>query len=583
MDIFSLIMVAGGLAFFLYGMNIMSTGLERMAGGKLEKLLKSMTDNVFKSLLLGAGITIAIQSSSATTVMLVGLVNSGIMTIEQSVGIIMGSNIGTTLTAWLLSLVGLESSNVFLKLLKPENFSLIFALIGILLIMTSKKQKKKSIGSILIGFAILMYGMKLMSDAVAPLADMPEFAYVLTAFKNPIIGVLIGALVTGIIQSSAASVGILQALALTGSITYGMAIPIIMGQNIGTCVTSLISSIGVNKNAKKVSVVHISFNIIGTVVFMIIYSVCRGLLEVSLLENPINSFGIAVVHSIFNIGTTVILVPFNKLLVLIANLVIPSNGEDEETTIILDERLLATPSIAISEANSAAAEMARIAKSEIIRALDIMVNYDEDKAEEIVHLENRLDSYEDAVGTYMVKLNGIQLSDSDSLESNKILYAIGDFERLGDHGVNIMYSIRKAYEANLEFTADAKEEIAVLVDAVKEIVYLATQAYIGNNIETAICVEPLEQVIDNIVLSMKSRHMVRLKEGKCSIDMGFILQDILLNCSRISDHCSNIAAAVIEIYERHSYDTHKYLNTVKSGDKIFDNLFEDYSEKYSIE
>lgn len=583
MDIFSLIMVAGGLAFFLYGMNIMSTGLERMAGGKLEKLLKSMTDNVFKSLLLGAGITIAIQSSSATTVMLVGLVNSGIMTIDQSVGIIMGSNVGTTLTAWLLSLVGLESSNMFLKLLKPENFSLIFALIGILLIMTSKKQKKKSIGSILIGFAILMYGMKLMSDAVAPLADMPEFAQVLTAFRNPLIGVLIGALVTGIIQSSAASVGILQALALTGSITYGMAIPIIMGQNIGTCVTSLISSIGVNKNAKKVSVVHISFNLIGTVVFMIIYSVCRGLLEVSLLESPINSFGIAVVHSIFNIGTTVILVPFNKLLVLIANLVIPGNGEDEESTIILDERLLATPSIAISEANSAAAEMARIAKSEIIRALDIMVKYDEDKAEEIVHLENRLDSYEDAVGSYMVKLNGTQLSEADSLESNKILYAIGDFERLGDHGVNIMYSIRKAYEANLEFTDDAKEEIAVLVDAVKEIVYLATQAYIGNNIETAICVEPLEQVIDNIVFSMKSRHMVRLKEGKCSIDMGFILQDILLNCSRISDHCSNIAAAVIEIYERHSYDTHKYLNTVKSGDKIFDNLFEDYSEKYSIE
>ncbi|MCI6977512.1 MAG: Na/Pi cotransporter family protein [Lachnospiraceae bacterium] len=583
MDIFSLIMVAGGLAFFLYGMSIMSTGLERMAGGKLEKLLKSMTDNVFKSLLLGAGITIAIQSSSATTVMLVGLVNSGIMTIEQSVGIIMGSNVGTTLTAWLLSLVGLESSNMFLKLLKPENFSLIFALIGILLIMTSKKQKKKSIGSILIGFAILMYGMKLMSDAVAPLADMPEFAQVLTAFRNPLIGVLIGALVTGIIQSSAASVGILQALALTGTITYGMAIPIIMGQNIGTCVTSLISSIGVNKNAKKVSVVHISFNLIGTVVFMIIYSVCRGLLEVSLLESPINSFGIAVVHSIFNIGTTVILVPFNKLLVLIADFVIPGNGEDEESTIILDERLLATPSIAISEANSAAAEMARIAKSEIIRALDIMVKYDEDKAEEIVHLENRLDSYEDAVGSYMVKLNGTQLSEADSLESNKILYAIGDFERLGDHGVNIMYSIRKAYEANLEFTDDAKEEIAVLVDAVKEIVYLATQAYIGNNIETAICVEPLEQVIDNIVFSMKSRHMVRLKEGKCSIDMGFILQDILLNCSRISDHCSNIAAAVIEIYERHSYDTHKYLNTVKSGDKIFDNLFEDYSEKYSIE
>ena len=583
MDIFSLIRVAGGLAFFLYGMNVMSTGLERLAGGKLEKMLRSMTDNIWKSLALGAGITIAIQSSSATTVMLVGLVNSGIMKIEQAVGIIMGSNIGTTLTAWLLSLVGIESSNVFLKLLKPENFSLIFALIGILLIMTSKRQKRKSIGSILVGFAILMYGMKLMSDAVAPLADMPEFSQVLTAFRNPIIGVIIGTLVTGIIQSSAASVGILQALALTGSITYGMAVPIIMGQNIGTCVTSIISSFGVNKNAKKVAIIHISFNIIGTVVFMIVFYGVNAFISLPFMELPINAFGIALVHSIFNVGTTLLLIPFNKLLVKIADLFMNKNSDEEDEDIILDERLLQTPSIAISEANIASVEMARIAKSELIASLDLLKEYDDDKAEEIINLESRLDSYEDAVGTYMVKLNGTQLSEEDSLESNKILYAIGDFERLGDHGVNIMYSIRKAVEAEMEFTDEAKEELSVLAEAVKEILYLATKSYIGNSVDAAVCVEPLEQVIDGIVLTMKARHMQRLKEGKCSIEMGFILQDILLNCSRISDHCSNIAAAVIEIYERHSYDTHKYLNTVKAGDSRFDDMYEEYNDKYSIE
>jgi len=582
MDVFSIIRVAGGLAFFLYGMNVMSTGLERMAGGKLEKLLRSMTDSVFKCLLLGAGITIAIQSSSATTVMLVGLVNSGIMQIEQSVGIIMGSNIGTTLTAWLLSLVGIESSNFFLRLLKPENFSLIFALIGILLIMSGKKQKKKSLGSILVGFAVLMYGMKLMSDALAPLADMPEFAQILVAFKNPFIGVIVGALITGVIQSSAASVGILQALALTGSISYGMAIPIIMGQNIGTCVTSLISSIGVNKNAKKVAIIHISFNVIGTTIFMIAYLVAKSALHLAFIDTPINAFGIALVHSIFNVATTVILIPFHKVLVIIANLFMKDNGEEEET-IILDERLLQTPSIAISEANIASVEMARVAKTELIASLDLFAGFNEEKAEEIVNLEGRLDSYEDAVGSYMVKLNGTLLSEEDSLESNKILYAIGDFERLGDHGVNIMYSLRKKDDMELEFTDEAKKELSVLADAVKEIVYLATKAYTGNDINAATCVEPLEQVIDRIVFTMKARHMERLKEGKCSIEMGFILQDVLLNCSRISDHCSNIAAAVIEIYERHSYDTHKYLNRVKAGDARFDDMFEEYSDKYSVE
>lgn len=583
MDIFSVVKVMGGLAFFLFGMNVMSTGLERMAGGKLEKLLRSMTDSVFKSLLLGAGITIAIQSSSAVTVMLVGLVNSGIMQIEQSVGVIMGSNIGTTLTAWLLSLVGLESSNVFLKMLKPENFSLLFAFIGILMTMTSKKSKNKDIGSILVGFAVLMYGMKLMSDAVSPLADMPQFSDILVAFNNPFIGVVIGAVVTGIIQSSAASVGILQALALTGSITYGMAIPIIMGQNIGTCVTSLLSSIGVNKNAKKVAVIHISFNIIGALVFLIIYLVSDALFNVALYDESINVFGIAVVHSIFNVATTFMLLPFSKLLVFVANMLLKDDSEDASPTKILDERLLQTPSFAISEANEATSDMARVAKSALITALDLINNFDEDKSEEVVELENILDSYEDAVGTYMVKLNGSQLSEKDSKQSNKILYAIGDFERLGDHAVNIMYSMRKSNDMNLGFTEDAKKEMFVLTQAVKEIIDYTTLTYTLDDIKSAVKVEPLEQVIDEIVAKIRERHMDRLREGKCSIEMGFILQDILINCSRISDHCSNIAVAVIEIMKNDSFDTHKYLNGVKKGDKQFNIMFDEFAEKFSVE
>ena len=582
MDLFSFIKIAGGLAFFLYGMNVMSTGLERMAGGKLEKLLRSMTDSIFKCLALGAGITIAIQSSSATTVMLVGLVNSGIMKIEQTVGVIMGSNIGTTFTAWLLSLVGIESNNVFLRLLKPENFSLLFALVGIIMTMTSKKAKYKDMGSIFVGFAVLMYGMKLMSEAVSPLADMPEFGNILVAFNNPLFGVLIGAVVTGVIQSSAASVGILQALALTGSISYAMAIPIIMGQNIGTCVTSLISSIGVKKNAKKVAIIHISFNIIGTVIFLIVFYSIEYFIGFTFTSKSINSFGIAVVHSIFNIATTLVLLPFNKILVKIANFLL-RDDPDEDEYLILDDRLINTPSIAIHEANVASCEMAKIAKTELVSALDLLAQYDENIAEDIITLENKLDGYEDAIGTYMVKLNGIQLSDADSAQSNKILYAIGDFERLGDHGVNIMYSIRKYYESGLDFSSDAKKEIFVLSEAVKEIVYLATKAYTGNNFDSAKRVEPLEQVIDGIVATMKTRHMERLKSGNCSIDGGFILQDILLNCSRISDHCSNIAVAVIEICKNKSFDTHKYLNEVKAENKEFNILFDEYSEKYSVE
>lgn len=583
MDIFSVIRVMGGLAFFLFGMNVMSTGLERMAGGKLEKLLRSMTDNVFKALVLGAGITIAIQSSSAVTVMLVGLVNSGIMQIEQTVGVIMGSNIGTTLTAWLLSLVGLESSNVFLKMLKPENFSLLFAFIGILLTMISKKSKHKDIGSVLVGFAVLMYGMKLMSDAVSPLADTPQFSDILVAFNNPFIGVIIGALVTGIIQSSAASVGILQALALTGSITYGMAIPIIMGQNIGTCVTSLISSIGVNKNAKKVAVIHVSFNIIGALIFLVIFLGTDAAFNVPLFDESINAFGIAIVHSIFNLATTFMLIPFSKMLVGIANLMLKEDSDDDMPTKILDERLLQTPSVAISEANAATSDMAKVAKNALITALDLINTFDETKASEVVELENKLDAYEDAVGTYMVKLNGSQLSERDSKQSNKILYAIGDFERLGDHGVNIMYSMKKAFDQSFEFTEDAKKELFVLTQAVKEITDYTTHAYTKDDVKSAVRVEPLEQVIDGIVAKIRERHMERLKEGRCSIEMGFILQDILINCSRISDHCSNIAVAVIEIMKNDSFDTHKYLNGVKKGDKQFNIMYDEFAEKFSID
>lgn len=582
-NIFSIITLFGGLAFFLFGMNVMSGGLEKMAGGKLESSLKKMTSNPFKSILLGAGITIAIQSSSAVTVMLVGLVNSGIMQLGQTIGVIMGSNIGTTLTAWILSLSGVEG-NGLVQLLKPENFSPIFALIGILLIMMAKSDKKKSIGSILVGFAVLMTGMTLMSDSMAPLAESEKFQSVLTMFNNPLFGVLIGAVVTGIIQSSAASVGILQALAIkTGSITYGMAIPIIMGQNIGTCVTALISSIGVNKNARRVAVVHISFNIIGTIVFLSLFYGADAVFNFAFTNLSIDGFGISLVHTIFNLAATAVLLPFTKQLEKIANIVIKDKGdEDKEKFSFIDSRLLSTPSVATVEARSKTIEMSEVAFESVSESMDLIFNYNEKKAKKIADYEDKLDYYEDKLGVYLVKLSQGELSKIDSNTVSMELRAIGDFERIGDHAVNLLKAAKEIKEKKLKFSKHAEEELKVLISALYEIFSITKSAYQNNDIELAKKVEPLEQVIDNLTKRIRSRHVNRLSDGECTIEMGFVLSDLLNNFERVSDHCSNIAVSIIETLES-GIRPHEYLNSVKySGNEEYDNSYNEFKEKYSI-
>ncbi|MGN0659483.1 MAG: Na/Pi cotransporter family protein [Emergencia sp.] len=580
MDIFSFITLFGGLALFLYGMNLMSQGLEKLAGGKLEGILKKMTSNPLKSLFLGIGITAVIQSSSAVTVMLVGLVNSGIMQLSSTAGVIMGSNIGTTVTAWILSLVGIESDNVFVRLLKPESFSPILALIGIILMMTSKTSRKKDIGSILIGFAILMYGMEFMSDSVSPLADMPEFTSMLTAFTNPFLGILTGILLTAVIQSSSASVGILQALSLTGSISYGMAIPIIMGQNIGTCVTALISSIGVSKNAKRVAVIHISFNIIGTFICMVAYFIVHYMIDLPFLDSAINPVGIAVVHSIFNITTTLLLLPFSKQLVKIAEGTIKT--EPEKEIAFLDERLLYTPSIALQECNHMTTEMAYVSKDSIMEAMDLLFRFSEKKADHVKALESDVDVYEDRLGSYMVKLSGCDLSDADSRQISKLLHTIGDFERISDHAVNIMEAARELKEKKILLSEEGIREIRVATEALQEIVDIAIRAFDQNDLDLACSVEPLEQVMDELIEEIKYNHVTRLQSGECTIQHGFVLSDILTNYERVSDHCSNIAVALIELSHA-SFETHEYLDKLKTmEDPAFREMYQAYKKKYAI-
>lgn len=533
------ITLLGGLAFFLFGMHVMSSGLERLAGGRLEQVLKKMTSNTFKSFLLGLGITAAIQSSSAVTVMLVGLVNSGLMEIGQTVGVIMGSNIGTTVTAWILSLSEINSANPFVNLLNPSNLSPIIALVGILLIMFSHKNKKKDAGSICIGFAVLMAGMNMMGSAVSPLADSPAFVSFMTAFRNPVLGVLAGAVFTAIIQSSSASVGILQALSLTGSITYGIAIPIIMGQNIGTCVTALISSIGVNKNARKVSVIHITFNLIGTLLFLCVIYGVNLLYPLEFLSDTISPLGIAISHSIFNIVTTAILFPFTKQLEKIANFVIRTESGSKKSSkapVFLDERLLNTPSFAASECNNLTVKMARTAQDNILLALRMLQNYDKKQVEKVLKTENDLDTYEDRLGSFLVKLSGKELSDSDSRTTSKLLHCIGDLERIGDHAVNLVKSADEIHEKGISFSSEARKELTTLTKALEEILALTTEAFETDSVETAKKVEPLEQAIDFITSEIKSRHVRRLQNGECTIETGFILSDLLNNYERVSDH-----------------------------------------------
>ncbi len=564
MDIFSLFTLCGGLAFFLYGMTTMSKSLEKMAGGKLERLLKRMTSNPFKSLLLGAGITIAIQSSSAMTVMLVGLVNSGVMEIGQTIGVIMGSNIGTTLTAWILSLTGIESGSVLVNMLKPENFSPLLALAGVVLIMGSKKQRRRDIGRILVGFSILMYGMELMKNSVSPLADMPEFSQILTAFRNPLLGVLVGAVFTGVIQSSAASVGILQALALTGSITYGMAIPIIMGQNIGTCVTALISSIGVNRNARRVSVIHISFNVIGTAAGLILFFGGNMLLHYTFMDLPVGAVGIAFCHTVFNVVTTALLLPFSRQLERLARRLVSDETKAEEFA-FLDPLLLRTPGVAISECVSMTNRMGALARDNLLLAIRQLSDFSETRENQIVENEDKLDIYEDRLGSYLVQVSQHGVSMDDIRTVSRLLHAIGDFERIGDHALNLQDSARELHERGLTFSGPAEAELRVLISALEDILEAALNCFTAADADAAQSIEPLEETIDRLVDEIRSRHIIRLQTGACTIQLGFVLNDLLGNFERVSDHCSNIAISVIE-EKSGDVSRHAYLHELTSED-----------------
>lgn len=583
MDIFSVFKLIGGLAFFLYGMNIMSSGLEKIAGGKMEHMLRKVASNKLLSLLVGAGITVAIQSSSALTVMLVGLVNSGILSFGETIGVLMGSNIGTTLTAWLLSLTGLESGNIFVSMLKPENFSPIIAMVGVIMIMVSKSQKRKSIGNIAVGFAVLMYGMTMMSDSMAPFAEMPQFKELMTAFKNPLLALLFSTAFTGIIQSSAASIGILQALSLTGEITYGIAIPIIMGQNIGTCVTALISSIGVSKNAKKVAVTHLAIKIIGTIIFLVPFMLVKAILHPAFIDAPITPIMIAVCHTLFNVLNTVVLMPFAKQLEKLANKIIKDEPTAKvEENVMLDDRLLTMPAFAVAKANEVTIEMATSAKLAVIKGTSLLSKWNKDVAAEVDRLEDDIDRFEDILGTYLVKLSHIQLTDADHRKVAKMLHSINDLERMGDHAKNLIDVADEIAKKGITFSQHATEELTVLTQALHEIVERTIKAFSENDLALATSVEPLEQVIDSLISEIKARHILRLQRGNCTIELGFILTDLLNNYERISDHCSNVAVALIEA-EHDTFEAHSYLHNVREAeDTGFRDLYESYRAQFAL-
>ena len=584
MDIFSVFTLLGGLAIFLFGMNVMGEGLEKRSGDKLSSILEHLTSSPLKGLFLGAAVTAVIQSSSATTVMVVGFVNSGIMKLSQSIGVIMGANIGTTITSWLLSLTGLEGDNFFIQLVKPSSFAPVLAFIGMVFIMFSKKANAKYTGSVLVGFGILMTGMELMSGAVKPLADNPDFAKILVMFSNPVLGILTGALLTAIIQSSSASVGILQALSVTGGITYANAVPIILGQNIGTTVTALLSSIGTNKNARRTAVIHLCFNIIGALVFLVLFYLIRYTIGIPFVNDSINAAEIAIVHTIFNITATVVLFPFTKFLEKLAYIIIKENETQgtEEKTALLDERLLATPSIAIARAKSVTDHMATISRDSLFMAMSLIDNYDTEKSSLIRENEKIVDKYEDKLGTFLVKLSRESLSLDDSHEISNLLHSIGDFERMSDHAVNIAEAAEEIDTKKVIFSTNATKEIQVIVAAITEILTLTTDAFVQKDLEIAKQVEPLEQLIDRLRTKMKNRHVQRVRQNECSIETGFVFSDLLTNFERVADHCSNVAVCLIEV-ANDSFETHEYLSHVKGdGENDFAKRYEEYKQKYVI-
>ena len=582
MTVFNLFSLLGGLALFLFGMDIMGKALEKQAGGQLQKILSKLTDNPLKGFFLGLGVTAVIQSSSATTVMVVGFVNSGIMELHQAIGIIMGSNVGTTVTSWILSLSGLQGDSFWITMLKPTSFSPILAFIGILLYM-GKNEKRKGIGTILIGFAVLMTGMTTMSSAVAPLQNETWFTNLFVRFSNPLLGVLVGAIVTGIIQSSSASVGILQALSSTGVITYGSAIPIIMGQNIGTCVTALISSVGANKNARRAAMVHLYFNIIGVTLFLAVFYGLNLVLDFSFINETVTPWGIAVVHSIFNLTATAVLLPFANGLEKLAILTIPDDAE-KESFALLDERLLKTPAVAVECARAATAEMAELARVGVVQAMSLTHTWDDSLAQKVRDEEQKVDQYEDALGTYLVKLSSRELSHADSQSVNTLLHTISDFERISDHSVNLLSSAEEIHAKNIAFSQDAHEELQVLEGAVQDVLSRTTDAFRKADLHLASKVEPMETVVDELVRAIKARHVARLQAGSCSIEYGFVLEDLLTNYERVCDHCSNVAVAQIEVAQD-SFDTHAYLNDLRYGNDTkeseqFRRRLDRYRERY---
>ena len=582
MDIFNVLTMIGGLSLFLFGMNLMGQALERRAGDKLRSLLDRMTSGVFAGFLTGLCITAIIQSSSATTVMVVGFVNSGLMTLRQAINVIMGANVGTTVTAWLLSLSGIDSGNLWVQLLKPSSFTPVLALIGIINYMFCRSSKKKDTGMILLGFATLMFGMETMSGAVAGLKDVPAFTNLFIAFKNPILGVLAGAILTAVIQSSSASVGILQALAVTGSVSYAAAIPIIMGQNIGTTVTAMISSIGTNKNAKRAAVVHLLFNVIGVVVLLTVFCIVRAVFAPALLNEPATMYGIAVAHSAFNLLCTAILLPAGGLLEKLAKRIVPDDAQAQgEKTVELDERLLATPSLALSRSRAVACEMAECSVRALNNALTALTANTPELAQSIRDDEERCDHYEDILGTYLVKLSAQKMGRSESEEATELLKTIGDFERISDHAVNILTSAEEMTRKGLTFSASAKNELATVTAAIREILSLSLKAFERHDTAIASQVEPLEQVIDTLKEQMRTRHILRMQQGQCSIEAGFVLSDLLTDLERTSDHCSNIAGCIIDA-SRHNLNLHETLREAKSADSGFQSAFHTYAEKYQL-
>ena len=588
MDLFSILTLIGGLALFLYGMNAMGDGLAKVSGGKLEKILENLTSNPIKAVLLGAGVTAVIQSSSATTVMVVGFVNSGIMKLSQAVGVIMGANIGTTITSWILSLTGIQSDNFIIQMFKPTSFSPVLAIIGVIFILFINDSKKKDIGTIFIGFAILMYGMDMMSSAVKPLAEVPEFTNLLLKFSNPLLGVIAGALLTAVIQSSSASVGILQALCLTGAVPFSAAIPIIMGQNIGTCITAILSAIGAKKNAKRAAAVHLYFNLIGTVIFMTVFYLINAVVGFSFFHQAATPAGIAVIHSVFNVTATIILLPFAKGLEKLACLTIRDKKEDvvvsaeDREFMILEPRFLEKPAFAVEQSRNAARNMANDSHKALFTAMKLIDKYSEEGVERVENMESKVDRYEDELGTYLVKLSHKDISEADSHSLSIMLHCIGDFERISDHAVNIMESAQELYEKGLKFSENAKKDLEVLGQAVEDIVNTAYEVFDKQDMKLAEKIEPLEEVIDELSKEVKRRHVQRLRNGECTIEMGFILSDITTCLERVADHCSNIGVCVTQVNED-LYDTHSHLNIVKSHpDETFYHELEDARIKYQL-